>query len=71
MAISLSELQSMRDKLQRALFSGTRRVQFSDRAVEYNSVDDMRKALADLDAQIATASGAAQTSFTLATHSRD
>ena len=32
--IQLSELQSMRATLQRAIFSGTRRVQFTDRAVE-------------------------------------
>ena len=69
--IQLTELQSMRDTLQRAIFSGTRRVQFTDRAVEYNSVDDMRKALADIDAAIAAASGAAPSSFSLAMHSRD
>jgi hypothetical protein len=69
--IQLTELQSMRDTLQRAIFSGTRRVQFTDRAVEYNSVDDMRKTLADIDAAIATASGAASSSFSLAMHSRD
>ncbi len=69
--IQLTELRSMRDTLQRAIFSGTRRVQFTDRAVEYNSVDDMRKALADIDAAIATASGAAPSSFSLAMHSRD
>ncbi len=55
--IQLTELQSMRDTLQRAMFSGTLRVQFSDRSVEYTTVDNMRKALADLDAAIAKASG--------------
>ena len=69
--IQLTELQSMRDTLQRAIFSGTRRVQFTDRAVEYNSVDDMRKALADIDAAIAKASGPAPSSFSLAMHSRE
>jgi len=69
--IQLSELQSTRDTLQRAIFSGTRRVQFTDRMIEYNSVDDMRKALADLDAQIGQASGVAPSSFSLATHRRD
>ena len=47
----------MRDTLERAIFSGTRRVQFTDRAVEYNSVDDMRKALADIDTAIAEGFG--------------
>ena len=69
--IQLTELQSMRDALQRAIFSGTRRVQFTDRAVEYNSVDDMRKALADIDSAIATGSGATPSSFSLALHSRE
>ena len=50
--IQLTELQSMRDTLQRAIFSGTRRVQFTDRAVEYNTIDEMRKALADIDTAI-------------------
>ena len=69
--IQLTELQSMRDTLQRAIFSGTRRVQFTDRAVEYNSVDDMRKALADIDTAISKASGPPPSSFSLAMHSRD
>ena len=69
--INLAELLTMRDTLQRAIFSGTRRVQFTDRAVEYNSVDDMRKALADVNAAIASASGRTPPSFTLARHSRE
>ena len=69
--IQLSELQSMRDTLQRAIFSGTRRVQFTDRAVEFNSVDDMRKALADIDSAIATSSGPTPSPFSLAMHSRE
>ena len=69
--IQLTELQSMRDTLQRAIFSGTLRVQFSDRSVEYTTVDNMRKALADLDAAIAKAAGATPFSFSLAMHSRD
>ncbi len=69
--ITASELQSMRDALQRSIFSGARRVQFTDRAVEYNSVDDMRKALADIDTAIAKASGPTPSSFSLAMHSRE
>jgi hypothetical protein len=69
--IQLTELQSMRDTLQRAIFSGTRRVQFTDRAVEYNSIDDMRKALADVNAEITKASGPVPSSFSLAVHSRE
>jgi len=69
--MQLSELLSARDTLQRAIFSGTRRVQFADRAVDYDSIDDKRKALADLDTAIAKASGATTPSFSLAVHSRD
>jgi hypothetical protein len=73
--ISVSELQSMLDTLDRAIFSGTRRVQFSDgatgRLVELNSMDEMRKARADLVAQIQAAGNSTPSSFSLATHSRD
>lgn len=69
--IQLSELLAMRDALDRAIFAGVRRVQMPDRAVDYASVDEMRKARADLDARIDAATNAASPSFTLATHSRD
>ena len=69
--MQLSELLSARDTLQRAIFSGTRRVQFADRAVDYDSIDDKRKALADINAEIAKASGPTPSSFSLAVHSRE
>ena len=55
------------------LFDLARRgyLEFTDRAVEYNTIDDMRKALADLDAAITNASGSTRSSFSLAMHSRD
>jgi hypothetical protein len=61
----------MRDALQRAIYAGVRRVQYDTHSVEYASIDDMRKALVDLDAQIAKLSGPTPSSFSLATHSRD
>jgi hypothetical protein len=42
-----------------------------DRATEFNSVDEIRKALADANAAIEAASGTTPPSFTLAVHSRD
>ena len=73
--VSVAELQAMLDALDRAIFSGTRRVQFSDggtsRMVEYNSMDELRKARADLAAQLQAATSSAPSSFSLATHSRD
>lgn len=32
------------DKLEAAIFTGTRRVKYQDKEVEYNSIDDMKKA---------------------------
>ena len=69
--ISLSELDAMRDALLRATWSGVLRVQFADHAVEYTSGDDRRKALADINAEIAKRSGSSPASFSLATHSRE
>jgi hypothetical protein len=61
----------MRDQLVRAKGSGVRRAQGPVGGVEYVPDDEFRKKLADLDAQIAAASGTTPPSFTLATHSRD
>ena len=69
--IQPTELQAMRDTLQRAIYSGARKVQFANQLVEYGSVDEMRKALADLDGQLAKAAGIVPPSFSLAVHSRD
>ena len=69
--INLTELLALRDSLERLLLSGVRRVQMPDRATEFNSVDEIRKALSDANAAIEGASGTTPPSFTLATHSRD
>jgi len=69
--IDITELQSMLDALKRAKYAGLRRVQFTDRLVEYNTVDDMRKAIADLEMEIAARNGQAPSAFSLASHSRD
>ena len=68
MIVALS-IHSFMDGL--AIYSGTRKVQFSDRSVEYHSIDDMRKAMADVNAAIAAASSSTPSSFSLAVHSRD
>ncbi len=69
--IQPDELQSLRDTLQRAIFSGTRVAKYGDREVEYASIADMRSALADLNSQIAIAANKVTSSSTLAMHSRD
>jgi len=69
--IQLTELYGQRDTLQRALASGVRRVQFKDQSVEYGTVEQQLKALANLNTQIANLEGTAAPGFHLATHSRD
>ena len=68
--ISPTEMQAMLDALKRAKYAGVRRGQFTDRAVEYGSMDEIVRAIVDLEAEIA-ALATAPSSFTLATHSRD
>jgi hypothetical protein len=69
--ITAAEMQSMLDALKRAKYAGVRRVQFTDRAVEYQSMDEIRKAIVDLESEIAAQGTAAPSAFSLATHSRD
>ena len=56
MALSSQQLQEMKDALETALYRGVRKVTFQDRSTEYASVDEMRRALSDLNAQIAASS---------------
>lgn len=69
--ITATEMQMMLDALKRAKYAGVRRVQFTDRAVEYNSMDDIRKAIVDLETEIAALGKSAPSAFSLAMHSRD
>jgi hypothetical protein len=50
---SVVELQRRRDKLFAAMTSGARKVDFGDREIEYRSLNEMKQALAMLDAEIA------------------
>ena len=69
--ISVTEMQTMLDALKRAKYAGVRRVQFADRAVEYDSMAEIVRAIVDLEAEIAALGTAQPSSFTLARHSRD
>jgi hypothetical protein len=71
LVIDVSELQLMLDALKRDKYTGPRRVQFADRLVEYKTIDEMRKAIADLESEIAARSGRTPSAFSLASHSRD
>ena len=68
--IFTTEMQAMLDALKRAKYAGVRRVQFTDRSVDYGSIAEIVRAIVDLEAEIA-ALATAPPSFTLATHSRD
>ena len=54
---TLSELQSRLDALRRARASGARALQHGDLRVEYRSDGEMAAAIADIERQIAAASG--------------
>ena len=69
--ITATEMQSMLDALTRAKYAGVRLVKFSDREVEYPSMDQIIRAIVDLKAEIAALTTEAPSSFTLATHSRE
>ena len=69
--ITATEMQAMLDALKRAKYAGVRRVQFSDRAVDYASMAEIVRAIVDLEAEIAALATTAPSSFTLAMHSRE
>ena len=69
--ITAAEMESMLDALKRAKYAGVRRVQFTDRAVEYGSMAEIVRAIVDLEAEIAATTTAASSSFSLSTHSRE
>jgi hypothetical protein len=57
MALTLTELQSMRDALVTAIGSGTLHVQFEGRGITYRSVVEMHAALTTINKEIELAGG--------------
>ena len=57
MALSLVDLQSMRDALIAAIGSGTLRVEFEGRSMTYRSIAEMQAALATIHKEIELAGG--------------
>jgi len=57
MALSLNELQGMRDALIAAIGSGTLRVEFEGRSMTYRSVAEMQAALTTINKEIEQAGG--------------
>ena len=54
---ALAELIAMRDALEAARFSGTRKLVYAGRETEFKSDAEMKRALLDLERKIAAASG--------------
>jgi hypothetical protein len=59
------------DKLKKAITRGVLKVEYANEAVTYQSVDQMLKALAFAEAEVAGASSSRNTPSTLAVFSRD
>jgi hypothetical protein len=57
MALSLTELQGMRDALIAAIGSGALRVEFEGRSMTYRSVAEMQAALTTINKEIEQAGG--------------
>ncbi|MEM1299534.1 MAG: hypothetical protein AAGH68_09660 [Pseudomonadota bacterium] len=53
MALSVAQLQGLRDALETARYRGVPEVEYDGERIAYKSENDMRQALADLDRQIA------------------
>jgi hypothetical protein len=47
--MTADELQTAKDNLQKAIYSGALEVRFGERWIKFQSTTDMRKALADLN----------------------
>jgi hypothetical protein len=58
MAITATELETMRDALIRARAKGAREIQMNGERIRYGSDSEMAAAIADLDTRLRTASGA-------------
>jgi hypothetical protein len=71
MALTQTQLETMKDALQSALFKGVRRVTFQDRTVDYATTDDMRKALSDLNDELGAVTSSTPTRRSFAAFSRE
>lgn len=67
---ALADLIAMRDALERARFSGTRKVELGNSVLEYKSDAEMKAALVDLNRKIAAASAPAGSPFVTFTTSK-
>ena len=71
MALTISQLQANLDAINQALGNPTLKARFPDgREVTYRSVDELRKAKAEIEESIRQASGKTGNRVTLAQHKR-
>jgi len=71
MSVSVTELQSLRDAIVRAIANPTLRARSADgKEVQFRSVDEGKAALGLLDDEISKASSSAQSRVRLAQHKR-
>lgn len=59
-------LKQRLDDLREVLHSGETKVKHGDRYVEYNSPDEIRRVISDIQAELNQAKGANRSAFTLA-----
>lgn len=59
------ELKRMRDELKEILYSGESKAKHKDRYVEYRDPDEIRRIIADIDAQLSQDSSAKNRTFTI------
>jgi hypothetical protein len=60
MAADLPTLQARLDSLKKALANGARSVGYGDKRVEYRDVDEIRKAITDVESDISALQGSVQ-----------
>jgi len=71
MALSLTDLQTLRDSLSKAIYAGVLEVTIDGMTTKYASVADMERRRALLDADIVKISPAAAPTYSFAQFSKD
>lgn len=66
----LAQLESWRDALKKALFSGHHAVQQGDKRIQFRSVAEIERALTKVEGEIAEASGRRRPRMFRSTHRR-
>lgn len=70
MSLTTEEKQSLLAELKRAYYSGTKRIKFKDREMEFAGSSEIRRAISDLESEIAVGQGKKKSSRKVAIFSR-